>query len=96
MFFHESFYPKPLKISLRSFRIFRKFPEIFQSQGAPPVANFATGSAGVVDTGGKSRDSVLLKLGGMIHEYQSMELFLIIFNFLKTILSILTAHLGAN
>jgi hypothetical protein len=35
-----------------------KFLEIFASQGAPPVsmtlaANFATSSAGVVDTGGK-------------------------------------------
>ena len=36
----------------------RKFSEIFASQGAPPVsttlaAKFATGTSGVVDTGGK-------------------------------------------
>jgi hypothetical protein len=57
-FFQESPSPKPLKITLGSFRIFRKFAEIFASQGAPPVsttpvANFATSSACVVDTGGK-------------------------------------------
>ncbi len=40
---------------------FRKFAEIFESEGAPPVplvlliavANFATSTAGVVDSGGK-------------------------------------------
>jgi hypothetical protein len=37
---------------------FKKFAEIFASEGAPPesktpVAHFATGTAGVVDTGGK-------------------------------------------
>jgi hypothetical protein len=42
---------------------FRKFLEIFESQGAPPVqvatgimraaANFPTSTAGLVDTGGK-------------------------------------------
>jgi hypothetical protein len=46
-----------------SFEFFRKFAEIFTSQGAPPVsttpaANFATSSAGVVDTGGKFATSV--------------------------------------
>jgi hypothetical protein len=53
-FFHESSSPKPLKITLGHF----KFAEIFASQSAPPisttpVANFATSSAGVLDTGGK-------------------------------------------
>ncbi len=49
-----------------SFTIFRKFTEIFASQGAPtvsttpgpvsttPAANFATDTIGVLDTGGKS------------------------------------------
>jgi hypothetical protein len=37
---------------------FQKYAEIFASEGAPPVsktpvANFATDTAGVVDTGGK-------------------------------------------
>ncbi len=32
---------------------FRKFAEIFASQGAPPVANFATNFVSVVDIGGK-------------------------------------------
>jgi hypothetical protein len=42
-FLHESPSPKPLKITLGWFWIFRKFAEIFASQGAPrgtaPVAN---------------------------------------------------------
>jgi hypothetical protein len=43
---------------LDHFKFFRKFAEIFASQGAPPVsttpaANFATSSPCVVDTGGK-------------------------------------------
>jgi hypothetical protein len=37
-FFHESPSHKPLIITLGSFRIFRKFAEIFASQGAPPVS----------------------------------------------------------
>jgi hypothetical protein len=65
-FFHESPSPKPLIITLGSFR---KFAEIFACQGAPPVsltpvanlppvsttsaANFATSSPCVDDTGGK-------------------------------------------
>jgi hypothetical protein len=63
-FFPESISPQPQSIPLGPFRIFRKFAEIFASQGAPPVANlqpvsttpaanFATGFASVVDTGGK-------------------------------------------
>ncbi len=43
-FFHESSYPKTLKIALGHFDLFRKFAEIFASQVAPPVFN---------DTGGK-------------------------------------------
>ena len=57
-FFHESVSPQPQSIPFRPFRIFRKFAEIFASQGAPPVwttpvANFANSFASVVDTGGK-------------------------------------------
>jgi hypothetical protein len=52
-----------MKISIGSFKFFRKFAEIFTSQGAPPIsttpaANFATSSAGVFDTGGKFATSV--------------------------------------
>jgi hypothetical protein len=47
-----------LKIKIGSFQILRKFPKIFASQVTPPVsmtpaANFPTGIAVVVDTGGK-------------------------------------------
>jgi hypothetical protein len=57
-FFHGLSSPKPLKITSGPFKFFRKFTEIFASQGAPlvsttPVANFATSTAGVVDTRGK-------------------------------------------
>jgi hypothetical protein len=57
-FFHESGSPQPQSILVRTFQIFRKFKEIFASQGAPavsttPVANFSTIFASVVDTGGK-------------------------------------------
>jgi hypothetical protein len=57
-FFHGLSSPKPLKITSGSFKFFRKFTEIFASQGAPLVsttlvANFATSTAGVVDTRGK-------------------------------------------
>jgi hypothetical protein len=43
---------------LDRFEFFRKFAEIFASQGAPPVsttpvANFSTIFASIVDTGGK-------------------------------------------
>ncbi len=52
VFFHESPSPKPLKITLGTFRIFGKFAEIFASQGAPPInytsGNFATGTAALV------------------------------------------------
>jgi hypothetical protein len=37
-FLHESPSPKPLKVTLGSFRFFRKFAEIFTSQGAPPLS----------------------------------------------------------
>ncbi len=58
-FFHETSTPEPLKIMSGLFRIFSKFAKIFTSQSAPPVSTtpaviFATGTAGVVDTGGKS------------------------------------------
>jgi hypothetical protein len=58
----------PLKITLVLFRFFflEILPEIFASQGAPLVsttraANFATGTAGVVDTGGKDTGSLGLQ-----------------------------------
>jgi hypothetical protein len=43
---------------LGHFKFFRKFAELFASKGAPPVsmtpaANFATGTTGVNNTGGK-------------------------------------------
>ncbi len=37
-FFHESVSPQPPGTPLVPFRIFRKFAEIFASQGAPPVS----------------------------------------------------------
>ncbi len=37
-FFHESVSPQPQSIPLGPFRIFKKFAEIFASQGAPPVS----------------------------------------------------------
>jgi hypothetical protein len=47
--------PSPCRQHWDHFEFFKKFAEIFASQGAPPVsttpvANFATGTAGVVDT----------------------------------------------
>jgi hypothetical protein len=63
------FPPSPRVFHLDCFKFFRKFAEIFASQGAPPVsttpvanlpplsatlvANFSTIFASVVDTGGK-------------------------------------------
>ncbi len=52
------FRPSPRVFHLDHFEFFRKFAEIFASQGAPPVsttpvANFSTIFASVVDTGGK-------------------------------------------
>ncbi len=37
-FFHESAYPKPLKITIGYSDFFAKFAEIFASQGAPLVS----------------------------------------------------------
>jgi hypothetical protein len=50
--------PSPWVYHKGRFDFFRKFGEIFVAQGAPlvsttPAANFATGTVGVVDTGGK-------------------------------------------
>jgi hypothetical protein len=58
VFFHESSSPKPLKITLRSFRIFSKIlRDICKSRCTTGVnnicGNFANGTAGAVDTGGK-------------------------------------------
>jgi len=57
-FFMNHLAPQLLKITLGFFWNFWKFSEIFASEGAPsvsmtPAVNFATGTAGVVDTGGK-------------------------------------------
>ena len=58
VFFINQFPPSPRVSHEDRFKFFRKFAEIFASQGAPPVsttpaANFATSSPCVVDTGGK-------------------------------------------
>ena len=69
VFFMNQFPPSPRVFHLDRFEFFRKFAEIFASQGAPPVsttlvanlppasatpvANFSTIFASVVDTGGK-------------------------------------------
>ncbi len=37
-FFHESVSPQPQSISLRRFEFFRKFAEVFEAQGLPPVS----------------------------------------------------------
>ncbi len=55
-FFHESSFSKPLKIHEDHFKFFSKFTEIFVSRfitGINDTINFPTGTAGVVDTGGK-------------------------------------------
>jgi hypothetical protein len=56
-FFHE-ISSKPGKYNKGHFKFFQRFPEIFASEGAPtvsmtPAANFATATAGAVDTCGK-------------------------------------------
>jgi hypothetical protein len=58
VFFINQFPPSPRVFPLDRFKFFRKFAEIFASQGAPPVsatpvANFSTIFASVVDAGGK-------------------------------------------
>ena len=58
VFFMNHFPPSPRVFHLDRFEFFRKFTEIFASQGAPPVsttpvANFSTIFASVIDTGGK-------------------------------------------
>jgi hypothetical protein len=69
VFFMNQFPPSPRVFHLDRFEFFRKFVEIFASQGAPPVsttpvanlppvsttpvANISTIFASVVDTGGK-------------------------------------------
>ncbi len=63
VFFMNLFPPSPRVFLLDRFEFFRKFAEIFASQGAPPVsttpvANFSTIFASVVDTGGKFASSV--------------------------------------
>jgi hypothetical protein len=52
-FFMNQFPPSPRESHLDRFEFFRKFAEIFASQGAPLVANFATNFVSVVYIGGK-------------------------------------------
>jgi hypothetical protein len=75
---------------LGHFKFFRKFAEIFASEGAPPVstklvanlprvsttpvANFATGSTGVLDTGGKFATSVNNTCGKLWEQYQTTDI----------------------
>ena len=81
VFFMNQILPSPRVLRLDSFEFFRKFAEIFASQGAPPVsvtpvanlppvslipvANFSTIFASVVDTGGKFATGVN-DIGGKI------------------------------
>ncbi len=58
VFFMNQFPPSSRVFHLNRCKFFRKFAEIFASQGAPPVsttpvANFSTIFASVVDNGGK-------------------------------------------
>jgi hypothetical protein len=57
VFFHESSFPKPLRINLGPFHFFSKIPrDICKSRYTTSIndtVNFPTGTAGVVDTGGK-------------------------------------------
>jgi hypothetical protein len=66
----NQFSPSLRVFHLDCFKFFRKFAEIFASQGAPPVsmtpganlppvANFSTIFASVVDTGGKFATGVV-------------------------------------
>jgi uncharacterized Zn-finger protein len=61
----EVFLPHAPENNIRVISNFRKFVEIFASEGAPPVsttpaANFATSTAGVVNTGGKIATGVTI------------------------------------
>jgi hypothetical protein len=60
VFFHESSFPKPLRIKLGPFQYFSKIPsDIRKSRYITSIndtVNFPTGSAGVVDIGGKFAD----------------------------------------
>jgi hypothetical protein len=63
LFSMNQFPPSPRVFHLDRFKCFRKFAEIFASQGAPPVSTtqvtyFSTIFASVVDTGGKVATSV--------------------------------------
>ena len=57
VFFHESSFPKPLRIKLGPFQFFSTIPrDICKSRYTTSIndtVNFPTGTAGVVDTGGK-------------------------------------------
>jgi hypothetical protein len=64
----NQFLPSPRVFHKDRFKFFRKFVEIFASQGAPrvsttPAANFATSFASVVDTGGKNNGNNIRLLG---------------------------------
>ncbi len=73
----NQFPPSPREFHLDRFEFFRKFAEIFVSQGAPPVsttpvANFPTIFANVVDTGGKFATGVN-DAGGKWQQYQAAD-----------------------
>ena len=81
--------PSPRVFSQDRFEFFRKFAEIFASQGAPPVsttpvanlppvsatpaANFYTIFASVVDTGGKFAAGVVDTGGKQWQQYQAAD-----------------------
>jgi hypothetical protein len=81
--------PSPRVSHLDGFKFFRKFSEIFTSQGAPPVsttptanlppvlstlaANFSTSFTSVVDTGGKFATSVNDTGGNQGEQYQAAD-----------------------
>jgi hypothetical protein len=83
----NQFPPSPRVFHLDRFEFFRKFAEIFASQGAPPVsttpvanlppvsatqvANFSTIFASVVDTGGKFATGVNDAGGKYWQKYQA-------------------------
>jgi hypothetical protein len=61
--FSWTIFPQAQEIALGSFHIFFKLAEIFACKSAPlvstiPAKNISTGTAGVVDTGGKFATSV--------------------------------------
>jgi hypothetical protein len=78
------FPPSPRVSHIDHFKFFRKFAEIFASQGAPqvstlppvsmtPAANFATSFASVVGTGGNFATGVNDTSGKIWKQYQAAD-----------------------